>query len=287
MPNYTVIQNGPNVLTVKMQVTGMADWEQWFLLRSDAHHDNPHCDQNLERRHLDLAKQRGAGVIDLGDLFCAMQGKWDKRSSKDSIREEHQGGNYLDALVNTAAGFYGSYADNLILFGQGNHETAIKKQHETDLTQRLVAALNSAYKAKCYAGGYTNWVRFCFERVNERHSRVLWGTHGYGGGGPVTMDTIQANRQQVYVENADIMLSGHTHDQWHVTKIRLKLNRSGKIERRPVHLLKLGTYKDEYGDGTGGFPIEKGHPPKPLGAWWCRFYWDGDRGLREQIIQAD
>jgi hypothetical protein len=33
----------------------------------------------------------------------------------------------------------------------------------------------------------------------------------------------------------------------------------------------LPTYKEEYGDGSGGYHIEKGRPPKPLGGAWLTF----------------
>ena len=91
----------PNVVNVRL--TGMGKgWEQWLLLRSDVHHDNPKCDWKAERKHLDMAVERDAIVIDNGDLFCAMQGKYDKRANKDSVRPEHASGDYLDKLLNTA-----------------------------------------------------------------------------------------------------------------------------------------------------------------------------------------
>ena len=61
-----------------------------------------------------------------------MQGKYDPRSSKDDLRPEHQGSNYLDSLVNTAADFFEPYAKNLIMIARGNHEAAILKRQETD-----------------------------------------------------------------------------------------------------------------------------------------------------------
>lgn len=72
-----------------------AGWEQWVLLRSDVHHDNPKCDQKLEKKHLDQAKEYNAIIIDNGDLFCAMQGKYDKRASKDAdaTRDDADGHN--------------------------------------------------------------------------------------------------------------------------------------------------------------------------------------------------
>ena len=68
---------------IRVPYSGSKDWEQWFLLSSDRHHDNPKTRQDLEQEHLKEAKERNAGVIDIGDLFCAMQGKYDRRASKD------------------------------------------------------------------------------------------------------------------------------------------------------------------------------------------------------------
>ena len=67
---------------------------------------------------------------------------------------------------------------------------------------------------------------------------------------------------------ADIIVSGHTHDSWCSDKMRQWMCDSGKVEQRPLYLLKVPTYKDEYGVGEGGWHVETGKPPKPLGAYW-------------------
>ena len=63
-----------NVHEITIDLTRNRDWEQWVLLRSDVHHDNPKCKQDMERRHLDEAIEYDAPIIDNGDLFCAMHG---------------------------------------------------------------------------------------------------------------------------------------------------------------------------------------------------------------------
>jgi hypothetical protein len=274
------------VTVVRCEVTTPTpEWEQWVLLSADRHHDNPHCRWDLEKKHLDEALEREAAIFDFGDLFCAMQGKYDKRSDKGSIRPEHQHGNYLDRLVETAAEFYGPYAKNMVVLGQGNHETAIQKNHETNLTDRLAAILRTKYESPVMAGGYTGWVRFQFTRNKEAVSKRLWYTHGYGGGGPVTRDMIQAgNRQPVYI-NADFFCSGHTHDLWTADIVRMELNNANTLVRNDIKIIKTGTYKDAYRDGFGGFEIEKGHPPKPLGAQWLRFFWASNQ-LQYEIREA-
>lgn len=279
----------PNVVIVTVDVPDGAvtkDWEQWFLLRSDAHHDNPDCNRELEMRHLAEARERNAGILDNGDLFCAMQGKYDKRSDKSKVRPEHQVSNYLDALISTAADDYEPFAHHLISLGEGNHEVSIRTRHETDLTQRLVSVLNDRTGSKIIAGGYTTWVLFRFRRGEQRTSKVLWMIHGYAGGGPVTKDMIQFNRQLGYIEATDMFLSGHTHDSWATDVTRKYLDRhTATVKNREVTAIKCPTYKDEYKSGKGGWHIGTGKPPKPLGAYWLRFYWKR-RTLQYEVTRA-
>lgn len=263
----------PNV--VKVYLDCKKKKEHWFLLRSDAHHDNPHCDQALEKKHLDEALEREAGIIDAGDLFCAMQGKYDKRSSKSDVRPEHQNGEYLDSLVNTAAEFYEPYAKNIVALGYGNHETSILGRHETNLTERLAQALRTKTGALVPVTGYTGWVRFNLDGGGgHRTSRTLWHMHGYGGGGPVTQDTIQAQRQNAYIEGADIMLSGHVHQRWLQENIKQYIDNYGEAKQRSAWYVKAATYKEEYGSGVGGWHVGTGKPPKPLGGWWLKLTYD-------------
>lgn len=259
----------PNVVRVKIDCNKQK--EHWFLLRSDAHHDNPHCDWDLEKKHLDEALEKGAGILDCGDLFCAMQGKYDPRSSKSCVRPEHQTGDYLDALVRTAADFYQPYAKNWVMFGLGNHETAITKRHETNLSERLATTLRDRTGALCPVTGYSSWVKFQFvQNSRVMTSRTLWAMHGYGGGGPVTVDNIQAQRQNAYVEGADLMWSGHTHDRWAREFVKVGITQEGEVFQRNLWYIKSASYKNEFGSGQGGWHVETGKPPKPLGAWWLK-----------------
>ncbi len=92
-----------NIHLVDLTCTSRTD-EWWFLLSGDRHHDNPHADHELEKLHLDQAVERRAGIIDVGDLHCAMEGKFDPRRNKSGIREEHAlAADYLDSLVRHAA----------------------------------------------------------------------------------------------------------------------------------------------------------------------------------------
>lgn len=260
-------------------------WEKWLLLRTDAHHDNPKCDQAMEKKHLDQAMEYDALIIDNGDLFCAMQGKWDKRSSKDAICPEHQRGDYLDALVNTAADFYKPYAKNWLLFGRGNHETAIRKSHETDLTDRLVDRMRQ-FGSPALGGGYGGYVRFQFTyHKSSRTSRVLHHFHGAGGGGPVTRGVIQTNRMAVVHPDADIIFTGHTHDDWYVPIQRQRINDAGRIYQDTQHHIRAAGYKDAWEDGHCGWEVERMMMPKPKSAVWLRFYYEA-REIKIELQRA-
>lgn len=259
-----------NVVGVNFQVSG-AGWEGWILCRSDVHHDNPHCDWVKEQRHLEQAIERNAVIIDNGDLFCAMQGKYDKRSSKDALRPEHQSGNYFDALVDSAFEFYEPYLDNFALLGRGNHETKIRERHETDLTERLVSRMRAA-GSPVHSSGYGGWVRIQMH-VSNKVYRVFWlhHYHGSGGGGPVTRGTIQTNRISVYTPDADIILTGHTHDEWIMPIARQRISPHGRIYHDEQLHIRAPGYKDAWGDGDGGWEVEKMLGPKPIGAIWLHF----------------
>lgn len=266
--DFQVEKLHPTVTVITMRPTDRS-WDQWFLLRSDAHHDNLLNCRELETLHLEQAVERRAGILDFGDLFCAMQGKWDKRADLTQCRPEHQVPRYLDALVDTAAEYYGPYAANWALLGLGNHETSIVDHHQTSLTERLAERLRSK-GSPVVVGTMRGWVVFRFEyQTTHRQSYTLHYHHGYGGGGPVTRDTIQSNRQMVYTD-ADILASGHTHDAWSMPIRRERLLHNYAPESRDVEVIKCGGYKDEFTSGTG-FATRQGRGPKPLGAYWLRF----------------
>lgn len=259
--------------------------DQWFLLKSDDHWDNPKCRRDLLKKHLDQAVERKAGIIGGGDLFCAMQGKYDKRSSKDDVRPEHQNGRYLDSLVDTAIDWYAPYAKNMICEGRGNHETAIIKNHETDLTDRLCSGLRSKTGQPVEDMGYGYWVRFQFRIRQQTKSFLMKVFHGSGGGGPVTKGVIQTNRRAVYLPDADIVMTGHVHEAWTVCLRRERVSQSNVLRHDSQWHICTPSYKEEYVDGSRGWHVERGAPPKPLGAYWLRFYWE-DPSFKYELIPA-
>lgn len=283
---WTFTERARNIHRLGVTFDSVKD-EQYILLQSDVHWDNPLCDRDLLEKHWKLAKARHAPILDNGDFFCAMQGKWDKRSCKDDLRPEHRAGDYLDALVRSAADALTPYKDLLTLRGVGNHETGILKKHETHLTERLVERLKMRGAPTVALGGYSGYVVFEITYTNIRMPVKLYYHHGYGGGGPVTRGIIQTNRQAVYLADADLVWTGHTHDAWQLPIARVKLNQDcTRVDHtRQVHFRTAG-YKEEYLDGYQGWHIERGGPPKPVGAVWLRLFMTDHRTVDYELLEA-
>ena len=265
-----------NVLLMRWNAKNRKDLPSKILLIGDAHWDNPKCDRELLKFHLDEALAGEIPILIGGDFFCAMQGKWDKRSNKNDIRPEHQVGSYLDALVSTAAEFLDPYKHLIKLICRGNHETSILSHHETDLTERLVERLKAAGSA-VESGGYAGWVKFALnrghgdEKMRTETAFDMHYHHGFGGGGPVTMGKIDFNRYQVQVE-CDLMWSQHVHNTEIFDTKCATINTMGTVIHKHKWHIRTPTYKEEYVDGFGGFHVEKGRGPRPLGGVWLEFY---------------
>ena len=251
------------------------------LLISDMHWDNPKCDRTMLRRDLDYALEHDLDVFVNGDTFCAMQGRYDGRRMKSDIRPEHNTSTYLDSLVRTAIDWFTPYAKVIRMIGYGNHETAILKNCETDLLERLVEGLN-ARGGNITLGGYGGWVVWSFKQPENGNgmSYKMKYFHGSGGGGPVTRGTIQNQRMLAQVHGADCVWMGHVHESYAMVNVVETLNMKHKPILREVLQVRTPGYKEEYGDGTKGWHVMRGAPPKPLGAYILEL------NLRTKKVQA-
>ena len=245
--------------------------ETRLAVLSDLHWDNPKCDQDMLKRHLDYCLKEKIPVMIVGDLFCLMQGKGDRRGNKSDIRPEHNNAKYLDSIVETAVEWFSPYASILTVIGYGNHETAIIKHQETDLLQRFVDLMNYKNKSNIFTGGYGGWMVIRKEVKSNTHlTKTLKYFHGSGGGGIVTKGAINLTRALETYENMDIFVMGHIHENSSRNDVRDAVQyNSGKrvyeLIQKEIHLAITGTYKEEYVDGFGGWHVERGAPIKPLG----------------------
>jgi hypothetical protein len=243
--------------------------ETKVLLISDCHWDNPHCDRDLLAKHLGEAVKHGHDILINGDLFCLMQGKYDGRRNKSDIRPEHNGSRYLDLVINTAVEWFKPYAKNIKVIGYGNHETSILRHCETDVIERFVTLLNAATGSDIQVGGYGGWVVWHFKSSGIfRVAYKMKYYHGSGGGGPVTKGAISFNRMSTAVEGANAIWMGHVHESTELTYTVEKVDNRNNVILCDVLMVRTPSYKEEYNGGAGGWHVERGAPPKPLGGRW-------------------
>lgn len=248
----------------------------WCYLSSDWHWDSIKCDRERLMADLMIAKRLGCPVLGLGDIFDAMGGKYDPRSSKDELRPELLTGNYFDAAVSQCAEWLRPVLSSLALLTPGNHETAIRKRQETCLTTRLVERLRVDGSPVCQSG-YAGWVVFKGAQSTKNVAlHRLWYHHGYGGGGPVTRGVIDYARYLADVD-ADSIVSGHVHQRTLIEATRQRVTSTGIPRTRPIFLVRSSSYKDEC--MTDGWHVERGMSSRPLGGWWMRLRWSKNREL--------
>jgi UDP-2,3-diacylglucosamine pyrophosphatase LpxH len=241
-----------------------------IAMLSDLHWDNPHCDREMLKRHLDYCLEEDIPVIINGDMFCLMQGRGDNRRNKSDIRPEHNNARYLDSIIETAVEWFLPYAHIIKLIGYGNHETAIIKFQETDILQRFVDLLNYKAGSNIQTGGYGGWL--VIKQASgwgSSYSTKVKYFHGSGGGGIVTKGAINLTRALETYENFDVFTMGHIHENSCRNDVRDTIDHHSVggyvLKQKQLHLMLTGTYKEEYGDGSQGWHVERGAPIKPLG----------------------
>lgn len=250
-----------------------AGWRQRVMLTGDRHHDSRMSDHLLQKKHLDKALELNAPIIDIGDFFDIMQGKYDPRRAASELRPEHRGDDYFNQVQDTAIDFFSPYANQFAVLGYGNHERSVLKHNQIDLTKGLVGGLKRASDHNGpFVGGVGGWIIFRFN-TPDGHTTALYMKyhHGHGGGGPVTKGVIQTNRRAVYLPDANIVATAHIHESWVVPIKRERLTRRGVQYFDVAWHVSVPTYRDDFDDGFGGFHIDKGRPPKPMGCSWIEF----------------
>jgi Icc-related predicted phosphoesterase len=254
-----------------VHILNLLQEENRIALLSDIHWDNPKCDRGILKRHLDYCLENKIPVFINGDFFCLMQGRGDRRGNKSDIRPEHNNSKYLDSIVETAVEWWSPYASILTVIGYGNHETAIIKYQETDLLQRFVDLFNYKNKSNVHTGGYGGWIVLKYNFATHTSMvKQLKYFHGSGGGGIVTKGAINLTRALESYENMDVFVMGHIHENASRNDVRDTLTfnkgkRCYELQQKQIHLAITGSYKEEYGDGSNGWHVERGAPVKPVG----------------------
>lgn len=274
---WTVGRKG-DIISVNCDVP--CGFEFRVLVRSDAHIDSPDSDRALQKRHLEQAKAINAPVLDLGDMHDVMQSRNDRRRSPNELKPEYRD-RYFNDVNDDVYSFIRPYADLFAGIGTGNHETAVLTHCGVDMTAWLVQRLNKGRKQLIMPMGYSGYVRFYFRYGTQYESKTIYYHHGSGGSAPVTKGTIKTARRSVYLPDADVVLSGHTHESWMMPIARQRVTQQGRIVQDEILHVQIPSYKTAV--KPHGWAEEKEFAPQTNGAYWLVFY----RRTKNDKIRVD
>ena len=252
--------------------------ERVICLTSDRHHDSMFSLSELELKHLEIAKKQSAIILDFGDIFDAMQTKGDPRANYALLKDKYRCAAYLDELVNGAIERYKPYADNFAMIAMGNHESTILDKLGTNLSARLAQGLGEHVQAMPYAG----WVTIKARTPNHLLHKVnIYYNHGSSNGGLMSFGTLDVRRMASYLQDADIIVQGHTHDCYVLPLARERLC-DGKVERSVGWHVRTPSYLDDF--ASRGWTARTGKPPRVHGCIWLMLQFERDRtGIRFTI----
>lgn len=250
-----------------------------FMFTSDWHFDNPKANRDLLFKHLDECVKTNTYIIVNGDLLCLMQGKYDPRRNKSAIRPEHNGDNYLDLVIYNTAKVLSKYAHLILQINKGNHESAVSSRNETDVTERLVTEINLLAGTNIQVGEYMGYITLSFNRLGGAYKSLnVAYDHGHWGG-VITKGALSVTRHASMFPQADVVISGHTHDGWIMNHPRYVMNHiKGTVEVKNQWHVKTGTYKEEFQHGKG-WAVEKIAMPKYLGSCFMNLKYIRDNDL--------
>lgn len=250
-----------------------------FLATSDVHFDSAFCNRRQFFADMDYAVENDMGIVIVGDLFDAMNGRFDPRRDMSRLRPEYRREDYYDYILEDTAAQLKPYAANILMISDGNHELSVLKNANTDLIGRLISLLNTS-KHKISRGGYGGIILVDQDEVVT----PIKYFHGSGGEAPVTRGAIQTNRQAVFLPDFTIILNGHSHNAYWIPIVRERVTPEGEQYYDIQHHVRTPGYLMSYADGSGGWEVTRGGVPKPVGS--CQIFINGGEILITPLIHS-
>jgi hypothetical protein len=148
----------------------------------------------------------------------------------------------------------------------GNHETAVRKVHSSDLVAQFHRTFKGLYpNSPVMLGGYTGQLDF-YHPTKKKNFRVFhW--HGAGGGGAPAL-VGQFDKKATWVEGVDVMWFGHLHGLGISADLRYDAP-TGAYKQR--WLVRTPSYLDAY--ATRSYGSEALYNPRPTGCVFLDLDW--------------
>lgn len=166
---------------------------------------------------------------------------WGERTNREVLR-------YLEPIADKCLGVH-----------KGNHELTFEKRYGWSPSEHLAHTL----KVK-HLGYESLTVMQVTDNSGRHYSRVIYATHGSGGGKKPGSHINNLSDLMTGYE-ADIYIMAHNH-RLITTKLRRKyITVRGNPQDRDIVFLTSGTYLDTKQNGIEGYEVKKGFMPLPIG----------------------
>ena len=267
---------------IEINVEANATDQLSIMYCSDIHADSIACDLDLFQTHLEQANKLKAPVIINGDLFDAMQGRFDPRRDPENLKKDFKVSSYFDALVMWHSQLLKKYTDiPCFIIGEGNHESSVRKINGTSLTERLAYDF-SLHGINAVGVGYWGYVRvtFKYKKGNGAASHLLYFHHGKSSNAVVTKGAIEFQRQSVFIRDAQAVLNGHIHEAMSLAhKVERFNQRTMRTYTELVWYLRTPGYVLSPSDTgqTTGWVSERHKDPKPRGCMFGNYYFTSEK----------
>lgn len=259
------------VLEIDGGKVGKVGWQHKTLAMFDQHRDSDHHRKDLFEKGLQDAKEGGHPAFFGGDLFDAMQSRNDPRRARGSSNDEKK--KYINYLVDEVTEYVEPYAEVIVAWFMGNHETAVLRNLDFDLVSAVIGKLKDRTGYEIQQMGYSGYLVYAWQtRSSCRGNSVVWVHHGYGGNAPISKGTNHVGRRAAAYPDADIIVTGHTHECWSMPHAMERLTRGGNVYKQVQWHVQIPSLKDETrGKKGSGWAVEKGFTPQVNGYGWLKF----------------
>lgn len=216
---------------------------------ADGHLDNPKTKVKWIK---DLFKKYPeAYIIYGGDHSDLMQGKSDRRSSKSSLKNELKESDYLNQVVDyTRANFIEPYKDRVLCFTQGNHNTAITRHLEVDLSKFMLEPYGIELM---HTAGY---IMFKYSVSKGKRSAVfpIYFQHAPPSGGKRSKGMLSVDLLLAQHPDVKAIISEHIHTAFITPQTVERLDiRTKRLSYQNVWYIQAPTIKAEHEGKKSGY----------------------------------
>ena len=247
---------------IRLDVNGKDVQILWI---ADAHTDSLHVYRTRIKAMMN--NYPNAYIVMGGDFSDNMQNVGDKRATKGEDRYNRP--QYLNSIIDDLYDFYSLYAERILSFNLGNHESAAIRHHGFDVQLSLVSLLNAQHKTNIQIGDFAGYVRLVFtHNASKKYQYLIYYSHK-----PISINS-KSTRQILAARypSANMYITEHIHQPEAIPFKVETVNFNDRVEYYTKWYIKAPTLKAEHEGVKRGYHHEKNYEPTFPGALLLNFH---------------